>query len=198
MVVAFTPRRRPWRLPSVLLSGLLGAVSCLFVILTHSPDPLREADMIEVAANLPDFSAMAFPIPAKDFYGYTSAYGMRNHPVSGGQKMHWGIDMAAKYDNAPILAWYKGRVENVTPNPSSGCGNEITIQSGDFETRYCHCSEILVSEGQEVSTGQQIAKQGATGGVTGQHLHFEIYYKGQIFNPGYVLNLMYAQQKAAQ
>ena len=45
-------------------------------------------------------------------------------------------------------------------------------------TLYAHCSEVLVSSGQTVSQGDVIAKVGATGNVTGPHLHFEVYYNG--------------------
>lgn len=46
--------------------------------------------------------------------------------------------------------------------------------SDEIYTLYAHCDSLLVSVGQDVKQGQQIAWSGATGNVTGTHLHFEV------------------------
>ena len=53
---------------------------------------------------------------------------------------------------------------------------------------YAHCNELLVSEGENISQGKEIAKVGATGKATGPHLHFEIKYEGRLVNPEYIMN----------
>ncbi|MCQ5120587.1 M23 family metallopeptidase, partial [Coprococcus eutactus] len=50
---------------------------------------------------------------------------------------------------------------------------------------YGHCSQILVSAGQEVKDGDVIAKVGNTGNSTGAHLHLEVLVDGQYLNPLY-------------
>ncbi|MFF8533093.1 peptidoglycan DD-metalloendopeptidase family protein [Streptomyces sp. NPDC015532] len=54
-------------------------------------------------------------------------------------------------------------------------GNQVVIQHADGKySQYAHMSSLSVSAGQTVTEGQQIGLSGATGNVTGPHLHFEI------------------------
>lgn len=59
----------------------------------------------------------------------------------------------------------------------------MIINHGDLATLYQHCSSILVSSGQSVSTGQNIALVGSTGASTGPHLHFEVWVNGTPVDP---------------
>ena len=52
---------------------------------------------------------------------------------------------------------------------------------------YAHCSKIYVKEGEHIVQGQQIAEVGATGNVTGPHLHFEIRRNNEYIDPDLVL-----------
>ena len=67
---------------------------------------------------------------------------------------------------------------------ASGYGYVVYIKHPDGrETRYGHCSKVLVSVGQQVSQGQKIALSGNTGNSTGPHLQFEIRIHGVAVNP---------------
>jgi len=63
----------------------------------------------------------------------------------------------------------------------------VVIDHGSFSTRYAHLSKIDVKPGDTVQQGQVIAQSGATGRVTGAHLHFEVLEAGQSVNPAAIL-----------
>ena len=58
---------------------------------------------------------------------------------------------------------------------------------GGIVTLYAHCNKIYVKEGENIKQGQEIAEVGATGNVTGPHLHFEIRRNGEFVDPDAVL-----------
>lgn len=61
--------------------------------------------------------------------------------------------------------------------------NHGVYDGGVLQTRYGHMSKLLVKKGQNVYRGQIIGYMGATGNATGQHLHFEVLWKGKRYNP---------------
>ncbi|HET7182461.1 MAG TPA: LysM peptidoglycan-binding domain-containing protein [Candidatus Limnocylindrales bacterium] len=86
---------------------------------------------------------------------------------------HMGVDIAASY-GSPVVAARGGTVTKAGW-ASTGCGYEVTISIGsNLYTTYCHNSRVLVSVGQSVSKGQQIAKIGESGYATGPHCHFAV------------------------
>lgn len=103
----------------------------------------------------------------------------------GGYSGHVGVDIVAYY-GAPIFAGASGTV--TAAGWSSGFGNNVVIDHGNgTQTRYAHCSALYVEVGQQVTQGEFIAAMGATGWVTGTHLHFEVIVNGVNQNPvGYL------------
>ncbi|MEU6641819.1 M23 family metallopeptidase [Saccharomonospora sp. NPDC046836] len=105
----------------------------------------------------------------------TSTYGARWGTV------HYGIDIANSI-GTPILAAMAGDV--IDSGPASGFGLWVRLQHDDGTiTVYGHINESLVSVGQHVSAGQQIATMGNRGQSTGPHLHFEVHENGSKIDP---------------
>ncbi|MBT1090421.1 M23 family metallopeptidase [Streptomyces sp. Tu102] len=85
---------------------------------------------------------------------------------------HTGVDFAAA-TGTPLKAVGAGTV--VSAGWGGAYGNQVVIQLADgYYAQYAHLSSLSVSSGQTVTAGQQIGLSGATGNVTGPHLHFEI------------------------
>ncbi len=94
-----------------------------------------------------------------------------------GRSPHDGIDLAAPI-GTPIYAAHKGKVL-YSGDEFSGYGNVVIVESAQgWISLYSHCEELLVSEGEWVAKGQNIATVGDTGNARGAHLHFEL-RKGQ-------------------
>jgi len=109
----------------------------------------------------------------------TSRFGPRN--VSVGSRNHKGIDICGPMSH-PIYAAAGGEV--IYSGWESGFGNVIRVRhENDYVTLYAHCSELLVSVGDTVQQGQEIAHMGRTGIATGIHLHFEVIINGINVDP---------------
>ena len=116
----------------------------------------------------------------------SSPFGYRVHPISGVQKLHAGVDIAASY-GSPVSAADGGTV--ILAGWNGGYGNCVVINHGNgLTTLYGHMSSIAVSVGQSVGKGQTIGYVGSTGASTGPHLHWEVAVNGVVTNP-----LNYAQ-----
>ncbi|MFD1776596.1 murein hydrolase activator EnvC family protein [Paenibacillus rhizophilus] len=113
----------------------------------------------------------------------SSPYGYRIHPVTGERKLHTGVDFAVP-QGTDIHAAEAGTV--IVAEWWSGYGYCVVIDhGGGMWTLYGHIREggIKVSVGDKVERGQTIAESGATGRVTGPHLHFEVRIDGKPVEP---------------
>lgn len=130
---------------------------------------------------LPSGSGAISTWPAPGYVRVSSGYGWRTHPVSGGRKLHKGVDMAGP-SGSSIVAAGSGTV--VQSYYSSSYGNRIVIShGGGLMSSYSHMTKRSVSEGASVSAGQQVGTMGSTGISTGSHLHFEVFVNGSTVNP---------------
>ena len=106
----------------------------------------------------------------------TSKYGPRR------RRIHQGTDIDLETGD-PVYATFDGRVRICT-YVRGGYGNLVILRHDNgLETFYGHLSEIMVKPNEWVTAGQQIGKGGNTGRSTGSHLHYEMRYKGQTFDP---------------
>ena len=105
----------------------------------------------------------------------TSGFGYRTDPLTGQREMHAGSDFAAVI-GTPIIATSSGRVYSTNvSNNDVGYGRYIKIRHGfGYVTLYAHCRSIIVRNGDWIKRGQVIGYLGATGRVTGPHLHYEV------------------------
>jgi len=132
---------------------------------------------ISIADNLPTL------IPCNGVH--TSGFGMRVHPVRGGERQHTGMDIAAS-TGTPIHASGDGVV--VFAGVKSGYGNVVEIDHGyGYHTLYGHSSKLLVKAGEEIHRGDKIALVGSTGVSTGSHLHYEVIVDGEKVDPDHFL-----------
>ena len=115
--------------------------------------------------------------------GVTTGHNFGKRRVLNGEKRspHAGLDMPAK-TGTPIHASQRGRV--MLADDLYFSGNTIILDHGlGVYTFYCHMSAIKVTVGDMVNTGTVIGLAGATGRVTGPHLHWSLNVNGARVNP---------------
>lgn len=106
----------------------------------------------------------------------TSNFGMRQY------RYHYGIDLGVKLGDT-IRSTFSGKVR-IVDYERKGYGHYLVIRHDNgLETVYAHLLEVLVSINQTVKAGDIIALGGNTGHSTGPHLHYEIRFLGNAFNP---------------
>ena len=111
----------------------------------------------------------------------TSRFGYRHLVISGrSYNVHTGIDIDGDTGD-PIKAASSGKV--VFSGWRAGYGYLVVVERLPYHYYYAHASKLMVSEGEQVTQGDIIAKVGATGAATGSHLHFEIRIDDKPKNP---------------
>lgn len=111
----------------------------------------------------------------------TSPFGNRDAPVAGASSYHKGIDIGCA-TGTPIVAASSGTV--IVADYNYAEGNYVCIDhGGGVVTVYMHNSSLMVSVGETVSAGQQIAAAGSTGISNGPHCHFGVRVDGTYVDP---------------
>ena len=187
---------QPRTIFSLLLIAALFATTGILGILTESatdqepssllqPPETTEAFAPEVTEEPEDvtvFSGFQAPLTGR----ISSFYGYRDDPFTGESDFHRGIDLAVK-EGTEISAVADGTV-TASKYDTVGGNYVIISHGGGRESYYGHLKTRLVSRGDEIKQGELIGLSGATGKVTGAHLHFQLSYNGRTVDPLRYLN----------
>jgi murein DD-endopeptidase MepM/ murein hydrolase activator NlpD len=128
-----------------------------------------------------DGVALAKPVDGP----HSSSFGSRRFFNNEPRNPHSGMDIAANA-GVMILAPRAGVITATGDYYFNG--NTVIVDHGQgYVTMYCHLSEIGVAEGQEIALGEKLGLVGASGRVTGAHLHFGTYLNGNAVDPALLL-----------
>ena len=150
-----------------------------------TPDEIRANTLLQQMDQLNLYRIAAekapFASPVKAAVRFTSGFGTRRDPKTGGRRMHNGSDFAGAH-GTDIFATADGVVTHA--GWQSGFGRLVKIRHAfGIETLYAHNTKLRVKVGQRVSRGDHIADMGNTGRSTGTHLHYEVRVNGKPVNP---------------
>ena len=117
--------------------------------------------------------------------GITSPYGYRKSPINGKDEFHEGVDYSANGKSIPIYALDDGEVL------AEGYDNTKAIfcyvrypKLDDYVGMYYHLANTVINKGDKVNKNTKLGMMGATGNVTGIHLHFN-WFKYSDYNKGF-------------
>lgn len=144
--------------------------------------PVPQPRAAPQAPRAPQAVTFAAPVSGR----VTSGFGPRTRPNARASSNHQGVDYGVPEGTA-VAAAADGEV--IYAGPRGNYGNRIEVRHADGSiTSYSHLSGFDARVGDRVTAGQQIARSGSTGNVTGPHLHFEVREGGGYVDPIGVLN----------
>ncbi|HEY0722340.1 MAG TPA: M23 family metallopeptidase [Gammaproteobacteria bacterium] len=157
-------------------------LSQLDALSTQLNDRSQQLSVLETVLLNQAVQAEVVPNGVPSDSGFISShFGLRNDPFTGRIAMHKGVDLAGKEGSevvsvaAGVVTWSGNRL---------GYGNMVEVTHGNgYVTRYGHNEKNLVKMGEMIKKGQPIALMGSTGRSTGPHVHFEVYFNGQVVDP---------------
>ncbi len=180
------------------LGALASEVSIAFGIRRESAAHGGESDLLQSSWNQFDFLQSA-QAPSSGFMALNrltnitpsiwpiegrigDGFGNRVDPFRGEGAFHAGVDIRADR-GTPVVAPADGIVSK--SGWLGALGKAVVINHGNSQltTRYGHMTEVFARPGQVVRRGEVIGRAGSTGRSTGNHLHYEVVYRGTPVNP---------------
>jgi murein DD-endopeptidase len=119
--------------------------------------------------------------PADSRFRITSPFGERVHPVTGKTTFHNGTDVGVP-SGTPLMSAHNGQVKRQSVDSISG--NYVIVDHGlGIQTTYCHLTQATVHERERIRRLAVIGNSGATGRVTGPHLHYVLRLSDKAVDP---------------
>ena len=133
--------------------------------------------------------SLQWPVDADKGVWISNLFGERPHPITGEVFLYDLIVISGQdREGEAVLAAADGTVQSDGFDSREGYSLAIQHNNG-MMTRYGHCAELLVKQGDQVKAGQKIASIGKTGEVTGPCLSFAVYENGEAVDPMLLLTV---------